>query len=188
MKLKHQMLAILFLAMLLGSCEDNHTTNPTQNKPPTEEQLPPITTTGAGTFGCKVNGKVWVAKSNTSWPHIYFSFDRTNRNAIGINGYIRNKEIDFLQINIRWYHNLDSSINNYSIGYTNSYTPSGGYIDVNENNFWRTDSLRGGKVELLRFDSLNQIISGTFNFDCINKETGDVLKITEGRFDMHYTY
>jgi hypothetical protein len=187
MKLNHHLLVILFLAILLGSCEDNHTTNPTQNKPPTEEQLPPITTTGAGTFGCKVNGKVWVAKSNKSWPHIYFAFDRANNNSLILSGNIINKPIDDLKVSF-WFQYIPNSTN-YIIGFNNTINlTAGSFRDFNTNIVWLTDSARGGKVTLLHFDSIRQIISGTFNFDCINKETGEVIKITEGRFDGNYTY
>jgi hypothetical protein len=186
MKLNHRLLAILFLAMLLGSCEDNHTTNPTQNKPPAEEQLPPITTTGAGTFGCKVNGKVWVAKSNkTGWPPTYASINRPAQYETNISGSFINGNTDYVIINILF---KNENKTDYLIGFNNDNSPKGQYYDIDKNTFWRTDSIRGGGIKLLRYDTLNQIISGTFFFDCINKETGDVLKITEGRFDMHYTY
>ncbi|MBS1947911.1 MAG: hypothetical protein JST47_09105 [Bacteroidetes bacterium] len=38
-----------------------------------EPQLPPITQTGANTFGCKVNGKVWVPY----WPCDHTSLGST---------------------------------------------------------------------------------------------------------------
>ena len=186
MKLNHHLLAILFLAMLLGSCEDNHTTNPTQNKPPAEEQLPPITTTGAGTFGCKVNGKVWVAKSNkTGWPPTYASISKQNNWLVRIAGFILKDNTEDLTINLTYYN---KNMDNYPLYLRDDGYNSGLYINVITNSFWRTDSLTGGEITLTRFDTVSQIISGTFYFDCINKETNDTIHITDGRFDMHYTY
>ncbi len=181
-------LSIFALSSCLWSCkEKEQNPDPITTKPPvTEEQLPPITTTGTGTFGCKVNGKVWVAKSNTSWPNLYCSFDKNDSNCIGVNGYIKNNNLDFLQVNFRWHYSPNSS--NFTLGYGNANSPKAGYFDIDKNIFGETDSLRGGEVTILRFDSIKQIISGTFYFDCINQETGETLKITDGRFDGYYTY
>jgi hypothetical protein len=51
-----------------------------------------------------------------------------------------------------------------------------------------TNNKLGGAMNITRLDTVSQIISGTFYFDCINEETNDTLHITDGRFDMHYTY
>ncbi len=186
MKLKHQMLAILFLAMLICSCEDNDTPTPTQNKPPTEEQLPPITTTGAGTFGCKVNGKVWVAKSNkTGWPPTYAAIDRNKNWLTFINGNIVLSNHTDIVIGIEFNYTFDSY---YPLFVKKNGSSSAGYTNYISNQFWQTDSIIGGGVNILRFDTTNQIVSGTFFFNCVNKETNDTMHITEGRFDMHYTY
>ena len=39
-----------------------------------EPQLPPETTTGAMTFGCKVNGKVFVPKDGRGKPGLYVQY------------------------------------------------------------------------------------------------------------------
>ncbi len=39
-----------------------------------EPQLPPETTTGANTFGCKVNGKVFVPKDGRGRPGLYVQY------------------------------------------------------------------------------------------------------------------
>jgi hypothetical protein len=186
MKLNHHLLVILFLAILLGSCEDNHTTNPTQNKPPTEEQLPPITTTGAGTFGCKVNGKVWVAKSNkTGWPPTYASISKHHDWNVNITGNIVLNNTKDVVIGITYFNTFS---NHYPLYMRKDNASSAGYSDRVVNQQWKTDSIVGGAVTITRFDTINQIVSGTFFFDCVNKETNDTMHITEGRFDMHYTY
>lgn len=46
-----------------------------QCKKKTEEpQLPPETTTGAMTFGCKVNGKVFVPKDGRGRPGLFVQY------------------------------------------------------------------------------------------------------------------
>ena len=45
-----------------------------------------------------------------------------------------------------------------------------------------------GELEILRLDTINQIISGTFQFDAINEDDiTDTIKIREGRFDVKFT-
>ena len=64
-------LSITMLALLCAaSCKK-------ENK--NEDQLPPATQTGANTFGCLVNGKVWIPKgfsgTGTPNPKKIFDFD-----------------------------------------------------------------------------------------------------------------
>ncbi|MCU0441382.1 MAG: DUF6252 family protein [Bacteroidia bacterium] len=173
----------------LWSCKDKDP-DP-QPAPPSpnvkEEQLPPITTTGAGTFGCKVNGKVWVAKSNkTGWPPTYASVDKSNNRLINISGSMLKHPSIFHIIGLQFYYLINKS--NFKLNILTDTVPSANYIDTDKNKFWRTDSILGGEVTLINFDTVKQIISGTFYFDCVNKETNDTLRITDGRFDMNYTY
>ncbi|MES2560373.1 MAG: DUF6252 family protein [Bacteroidota bacterium] len=179
-------LTTLFMLLNVGfcsSCKDSDSPIPIH---PIEEQLPPITTTGAGTFGCRVNGKVWVAKSNkTGWSSTYASISRNNDLLVHISGNILldNSRDDL--INLTFFY--DSS-NYYPLYLRKDNVPAGKYTDILANKFWRTDSLIGGGVTISKLDTLTQIISGIFQFSCIQKETQDTLHITEGRFDMHYTY
>ena len=58
-------LVIATLATSYRSCKKSSTT---------EDQLPPETTTGAMTFGCKVNGKVFVPKDGNGRPGLYVQY------------------------------------------------------------------------------------------------------------------
>ncbi|MCU0441381.1 MAG: DUF6252 family protein [Bacteroidia bacterium] len=180
------MLTYLFIVLLCLElfCSKKPDSSSNIPKPPTpNEQLPPSTTTSAGTFVCKVNGNAWVAKSNkTGWPPTYASVNRAIGYQKQVSGSIINGNNTFKIISML-YKNVGKT--EYIIGYNNSEIPVGQYVDANLQ--WRTDSLLGGVV-LLRYDTLKQIISGTFYFDCINKETGEILKITEGRFDGNFLY
>jgi hypothetical protein len=50
---------------------------------------------------------------------------------------------------------------------------------LNPNNF----------MTILKLDTVNNIISGTFQFDAINEnDDTDTIKIREGRFDVKFTY
>jgi hypothetical protein len=56
--MKKLFILILLLSSFLTACSND------------EEGLPSITAHGANTFGCKVNGQVWVANGTDEWnPH-----------------------------------------------------------------------------------------------------------------------
>ncbi len=184
---------LIFLAAMLCSLSNCNKDNKDDDtgKPPTqqEEQLPPITTTGAETFGCKVNGKVWIAKSNkTNWPSTYASINRNDNSRVNISGSILYNETKYELINVTFYKNDNSSYYPLYLDIKKPHVSAAKYTDVVTNKFWGTDSLTGGGTTISRFDTIHQIISGTFSFKCISKETQDMLDITEGRFDGHYTY
>jgi hypothetical protein len=42
-------------------------------------QLPPATQTGAGTFGCLLNGQPWTPSGNNSYSNYSVSYDPTYR-------------------------------------------------------------------------------------------------------------
>ena len=84
-----KIITVILLSTLLGaSCKKTNTPSPT-------DQLPPTTQTGANTFGCLVNGKVYVPKgsSGTGSPNPKTIYD------IGLNG------VPNLLINANQYEN-----------------------------------------------------------------------------------
>lgn len=153
-----------------------------------EDQLPPITQTGANTFGCIVNGKVWIPKgySGTGTPNPKISFDIYNgKNIFSINTYQfeNNNPAGFLSISL-----FDSIISpgifdhaekmNFSVGWTkvlnNCFTPA-----------FDTTVKKVGNVTITRFDETNKIISGTFNCK-FKMQMCDTIYITQGRFDFKF--
>jgi hypothetical protein len=173
---------ILICTLQECQCKKDDSTSP--NVQTSQDQLPPITTEAKGTFGCKINGKVWLPKTNTTppWPPVYASVDRNHGWNIGVSGTYKTGN-EYILVVLSFYFNKDSV--NYSL---QNYPPGGQYIDVANNKLWSSDSLRVGQVSLLKFDTTNQIISGIFNFNCINTQTGEILNITDGRFDTHFIY
>jgi hypothetical protein len=49
---------------------------------------------------------------------------------------------------------------------------------------YMTSSMHTGKVQFTRIDTINRIVSGTFEFSAIDKNTGKTIKVTDGRFDI----
>jgi hypothetical protein len=155
--------------------------------------LPPETQTGAGTFGCKINGKVWVPRGadfnsggNIVANYIYsyptspvgysFAFSATDFDtnpltffSLGIDSLKVTEGLKLRLVTGR----KGSAAGNYWIG--NDFRKT--YITV--------DSLNG-EIYIKKFDEINLIASGAFWFDAINSY-GEIIHVTEGRFDVKYT-
>ncbi len=155
-------------------------------------ELPPITTTGANTFGCRVNGKIWLPSK------------RQKGSLLQIEGGIVTR-YDSLGPEKNWYDLLIFADNQNGTGfqiYLSRINSSGNYIcnkdffiypiDPQPNNSYLYFYQNGkdyttyppgyGEVELLRYDTIAKVFSGTFFFTSINGK--DTLKVTDGRFDI----
>ena len=173
---KNNILWLLLLALcsIFAACKKDH-------PPKTElEKLPPATQTGANTFGCLLNGQVWIPKDNYGQATFKLDVDPTFQNgAFGVRA-------------IRYY----SGQNFQSVSFgSDSCKTSGGYsFTVNRNRAGYADYgiplvlssgdlgvICIGNFTITRYDVQNRIFSGTFEFT-LSKGT-DTIKITQGRFD-----
>jgi hypothetical protein len=59
---------------------------------------------------------------------------------------------------------------------------------IGADGYFTNQSLNNGYIHISRFDSAQQIISGTFNFTVINSNTKIKHEISEGRFDLRFNY
>lgn len=179
MKLQPLLLFLLFFSF--SSCK---------KEKPAIEQLPPITQTGAGTFGCLVDGKAFKPQGNPlGGPILSCAYQYID------GGY-------YFQLKA---FNNKSEVN-YSVGiYSDSVKIETGTSYILHNRFVKgklygmystssnqgfnihtTDSSKTGELKILKLDSVNRIISGTFWFDAVDK-SGKVVEIREGRFDMKFS-
>jgi len=155
-----------------------------------EEQLPPETQTGAGTFGCLVDGKLFLPKGDPfGGPTLSCAYQYIN------GGY-------YFQLAAL---NKGSSVN-YGVGiFTDSLQIQEGskFILKNKNvqgeayglysisefqglTNYITNTIDTGEVVITKFDSINRIVSGTFWFDAANS-TGQIKQVRSGRFDMKFS-
>lgn len=176
--MKYIITAITFLLLTAMSCK--------KNKDNQKDQLPPITQIGANTFGCLVNGKVYIPKgyNGTGMPNLKKIFD------IGLNGF------PYLQIDARQYDqngqngsliiNIDSLIGTgeYSI-YTNKKQIGFGSYLIPACGILPNDDIQYkiGRILLTKYDLTSGIISGLFSFK-IKPTNCDTLFFTDGRFDF----
>ena len=172
-----------FIVLTSIQCRKNKPTNPV-------DQLPPETQTGANTFACLIDGKVFKPKGDPfGGPVIKAQYQFVNgkqgfgisarrsegekSQSIGIGG-------DSIVITNRIY-NLDSK--NIDGKLYGMYLFS--QIGTLGNSYY-TNEIQKGQITIKYFNTTNQIVSGTFWFDAIDNTTGKIVQIREGRFDLTY--
>ena len=173
-----KILSASFLALLLFTFS--------QCKKKTEEpQLPPETTTGAMTFGCKVNGKVFIPKDGRGRPGLYCQYVNLGTGPGG--GWYLNIPAVDLQVspNIGISVTTDSLLIQEGMVYQFKNTKGTAQVFYYQAIEYHKLDNDIGELFIKKFDQINRIISGTFFFTGTNS-TGEKINITEGRFDIRY--
>lgn len=157
------------------------------SKQKNDDKLPPATQAGANTFGCFIDGQVWIPTGGGAGSGINPTSGGFFRNVDNsINVYIRAySEHESVQIFLKhatnvgvYYLNKNTDIMPGPI-FPESY---GAYIIDGQDNFV-TDSLHTGIVNITYVDIVNGIVSGTFEMHLYRKNTSEIKNITQGRFD-----
>ena len=187
---------IINLFITLTSCNSNNDNSFT----PT---LPAITQTGANTFGCYIDGKLLVPRDGDGSfnlpshgaTHFVTGTPPTDYNSsLTIHDYTGNARL--LQLYIE---NVQNGEGLYQIKESNCQDFAGGNPNPSINIYCRLkDEQTGenkyycsiensGNLNITRYDYSNGIISGTFDFNAVNKDdSNDIIEITEGRFDISW--
>jgi len=152
--------------------------------------LPEPTQEGKNTFGCMVDGALWL-------PYVEHTLDSKveGEYAPGWFGVRAERELDPLQY--IWLQVADSTagprVKTYTVKdgfYARFETYKDGAFDIYE-----TDSLGGGHINITKVETKTgtaiggvsrtyTIVSGTFSFAATSINTGKVVTITDGRFDV----
>ncbi|MBL7817796.1 MAG: hypothetical protein JNL70_22500 [Saprospiraceae bacterium] len=172
--MKKLSILLLSLCFIMSKCPDDT---------PKLEELPPITQTGAGTFGCLVNGKVWIpSKWRITGTTRYIGIDTSLEKAIIID-MKQNEPFTHLLIISKYKHfqlgNLQSIP---SLCYYNDSR-----ICTNLFNVDSTNSLNFLKINFIDTSRQKRIIAGEFQLKYISKDCKDTINITKGRFDMPFS-
>lgn len=150
-------------------------------------KLPPITRTGKGTFGCKVNGELWLpegGKWNFEELKINYSKGYLNLRATKWVKGKNDKDGVFQSIFLEYYGYYSPGY--YILSAYNNTGAQGIYSNSNTNCHSFTDTTgHQGFLHILRLDSAEKIISGVFEFRASSKDCAEI-NITEGRFDLKY--
>ncbi|OJY88264.1 MAG: hypothetical protein BGP13_06955 [Sphingobacteriales bacterium 40-81] len=158
-----------------------------------KDVLPPETQEGKNTFGCYVNGELFVPGGGGLGPiktcyyqliypsesgyvfHVSASDKRGNISKnIAIN-------IDSIKIS----EGLVIQLKHVTRGVVGGGQYSGEQGADGIHRFYTTDEAVG-QIVINKFDEANHIAAGTFWFTAVNSQ-GETVKITDGRFDMEFT-
>jgi hypothetical protein len=186
--MKQLLLYSLSCVLLSSSCKKQKPVNPI-------DQLPAATQEGKNTFGCLVNGKAFLPKGPSLSPILscYYQYLNTSSSKgyfFGLSASDRSNPDNFSTIGIftdslKVFESSIISLTQKSIA-GKAYGQYGIYVIGSSSKIFYTNSISTGQLRITKLDSLNQIVSGTFWFNAVNSN-GDTFKVTDGRFDVHYT-
>lgn len=180
--------ALLFVCLTASKCKkDKIPENPV-------DQLPPETQIGANTFGCLVDGKVFVPKGSPfSGPILtcyyqYIYYPSPTGYVFQVSAKDKSTSSIINAVNV----GFDSTILIEGKTYVLKELYRGGavgnyrhLINITIDDYF-TYNPSSGELTIEKFDEINQIVSGTFWFNAVNTD-GDTVHITNGRFDMQFT-
>lgn len=175
---------VLFLALLpaiggLGGCSNDNETPP----PNPVDLLPPATQTGENTFGCLLDGEVFLPGSGINPLDCVYQFvDGGYYFALQANK--RDDNYSLIGISIGTIHLEIQENVTYELTTKTEGNAVGGYFF--KYNWKYTDEYYVGELTITKLDFNNHIVSGTFWFD-IKDSQGKIHHIREGRFDMQFT-
>ena len=184
MKRIYLLLALLPLFLITACDDDDLQPRPGETPLETLNRLVPATQTGAGTFGCLVNGEVWIPEVDGPDSAIDALTGITNPNNLTITA---RKE----PLSDNRNHNLVIG----SVFEVEQPSPMKLFSkfrdrDVNDNcSAILLDTTFLNFITISKHDQENQIISGTFECTMQEPECPEkTIEITEGRFDLIYRF
>lgn len=134
-------------------------------------------------MGFYVDGVLHNISGIQNWSNPGVNGGVTKEGVLGIFGWWKDPKISLLidikidTINpIKEYILNGSSFQSNRVGVIDN-APLGG-------NIFNCDSIHTGKLKLLKLEK--NLAAGTFEFTAINKESGKVIHVTDGRFDIKF--
>ncbi|MBN1183534.1 MAG: hypothetical protein JXB49_14690 [Bacteroidales bacterium] len=161
---------IIFVLLFLG-CDEKQ-----------KIELPPITSSGENTMGCLIDGRIFIANYSSIFdPAVQADyiplFNRYNADYLSLTGFSKNETIGISLVN--------ATIRTNSSYILNDSLNDGWYYDREMIIDYYSNSSYTGEIFIIKLDTINYIISGTFWFDAVS-EDGELVEIRDGRFDIVY--
>ena len=152
-------------------------------------QLPPETETGAMTFGCKINGQIFVpqdgrGRSGLRLEYVNLGIGKAGGWYLNITSYDYQKKKG---IHIETDSLLLKQGDSYQFRYQKGYTLI--WFEQVENSTTQIYAPKGndsGTLYIKKHDLTNRILSGTFSFTGTKISTGEKVTVTDGKFDLRY--
>ncbi|MDX9854428.1 MAG: DUF6252 family protein [Tenuifilaceae bacterium] len=155
-----------------------------------EEKLPPETQEGRYTFGCLVNGEIWLPEGMPlSIPKLIGRMDKecTYFAMVANRGRRESISIIIKNENITQGKTIPVNINEESFASYENTCDIGFFCE------YRSTALGPGELTITKLDTTNRIISGRFSFEATlfdvqnpDCSCASSFSITEGRFDIKY--
>lgn len=149
-----------------------------------EPDLVPISNIGANTMGFYVDGVPHNKKGQMTWSDVYGVRAGLFKNGVlDISGGGGDPQVT---IRIKVQISINNPLQVYDLNGSDYYKNRVIIIDDSPlgGKEFKCDSLHTGKLRLLRLEQ--NMAAGTFYFDAIHPETGKVIHVTDGRFDIQF--
>lgn len=191
------LLLALAYALLLPACHKDPPDPPVPPPVVLPDTLPPLTTVGANTFGCYINGKLWLPKADwkayfdPSYSPIQSSMNSSNGGYLkatsSIEGIMHTFSFGLYAKKGVYYANYGgpSSVDEFHVY----------HLDYQKNKWYYPDDRGrhlGNRLEIFYSDTINNIVAGRFQFTLYRgwndkiTDRKDSIVITDGRFDIRY--
>ncbi len=181
-----RLLLLLLLVTSLWACNKEEPIKPAP--PPDYTVLPAATQEGKNTFGCKVNGQVWVPRVEifAPWFDKLAQYHEKNGKGSGLIScrLLSTSKDDFFTMAFapNYFHLVTYKTLNDSTNLT-WFNPD---FRLGNEGFEHIEGDSSNFLQITAIDTLNNFISGQFRCVLYNSNRTKSLKITEGRFDMPY--
>lgn len=147
----------------------------------TKDRLPRATEKGKNTFGCKINGKLFVpSEEEASWSGPTRPLLVSNNHLDGFTLFAVNfSSQPHKSILIGLPYLKKTGLYELKVFGYGQYK-----LEYFFGPIYRTNNTYTGEVNITRCDTINHIYSGTFSFTAVDENTGKTVKVTKGRFDV----
>jgi hypothetical protein len=183
MKTKMNLLMLLVGSIILmsASCKKEKTG---------VDGLPPATQAGAMTFGCLVNGEVFIPKGDfTGAPAKqcnYGILPGTTTLYFSVSGSEKSNSSNVLKVSLRSTNvELKTGTTIPLVNGSDGEASGSYFIFSQQDNEYKTNTASKGEFKVTLFDATKRIIAGTFWFDAVNAQ-GEKVEVRKGRFDMKF--
>ncbi|TCZ72169.1 DUF6252 family protein [Flaviaesturariibacter aridisoli] len=153
-------------------------------------ELPEATDSGSNTFGARVNGELWAPQGKGILPHaplLEASFAGNDNYVINARNISKSPTETEFEIYLQGVTRPGTYALNQTTELRPAHTASYAYFverTLTPTHQWMTNAQTTGTVVITKVDKNAHVLAGTFSFRATDRNGGEVLDVTEGRFDL----
>lgn len=157
-----------------------------------QEDLPEPSSDGSNTFGCRIEGDVFVPRSGSIKGSSNYAYVANGKCVIRGSNSEGNKfeQVSFGIANFKgkgsYTLNGLPGASSYDFNQNFGTYYYDDYKDDKDEVVYNTTSVLRGSARITHFDAKEKIVSGTFEFRAKLDSTGETVNVTKGRFDLRY--